>query len=224
MNRRTQTFVDLACNLGWPWLILTFASDDAWFGPRWGPAVAMAAPLAFALWRRIAQGRTSPLSALVIASISINAAIGFLPMEARWFAWKEALLPVAFGLVFAASAMRGPGLVAGLMNEMLDGPKVEAALAERGGAEAYTRRVRRGTVRFGVVTALSGLASGLLAAALVTSPTGSAEFAAQLGRYTAWSYGVVTLPTLLGSMWVLRDVLLALEESTGEPFERLIPG
>lgn len=223
MQRRHQTALDLAANLGWPWLILTFASDDATFGPRWGPAVAMAAPLAFALWKRFVLGRTSPLAVLVVASIGLNAGIGFLPLEARWFAWKEALLPMIFGAVFALSAARGPGLVAGLLDEMLDGAKVTAALDATGATAAYTERVRRGTVRFGIVTALSGFASGLLAATVVTSPTGSTEFAVQLGRYTAWSYGVVTLPTLIGSMWVLKDVLAALESGTGLPLEKLLP-
>lgn len=223
MQRRHQTVLDLAANLGWPWLVLTFGSDDAVFGPRWGPAVAMAAPLAFALWKRVALGRTSPLAVLVVASITLNAGIGFLPLEARWFAWKEALLPMIFGVVFAASALRGPGLVAGLLDEMLDGEKVTAALAASGATASYTERVRRGTRRFGLVTALSGFASGLLAATVVTSPTGSTEFAVQLGRYTAWSYGVVTFPTLLGSMWVLKDVLAALESGTGLPLEKLLP-
>lgn len=223
VKRRDLTLLDLAANLGWPWLVLTFGSDEAYFGPRWGPAVAMVAPLGFALWKRFSLGRTSPLSLLVIASISLNAAVGFLPMEAGWFAWKEALLPMAFGLVFAVSATRGPGLLAGLLDEMLDGPKVTAALAENDATAAYERRLRRGTVRFGIVTALSGIASGLFAAYMITSPTGSTEFAVQLGSYTAWSYGVVTLPTLAGSMWVLRDVLLALEEGTGKPIEAWMP-
>lgn len=223
VKRRNLTLLDLAANLGWPWLILTFASDEASFGPRWGPAVAMAAPLVFALWKRIALGRTSPLSLLVIASISLNAAVGFLPMDAAWFAWKEALLPMAFALVFVVSAARGPGLLAGLMDEMLDGPKVTAALEERGTTAAYLRRVRRGTFRFALVTALSGVASGTFAAYMITSPTGSTAFAVELGRYTAWSYGVVTLPTLVGSMWVLRDVLLALEAGTGQPAEAWVP-
>ncbi|MDP2310965.1 MAG: VC0807 family protein [Pseudomonadota bacterium] len=223
MKRRDLTLLDLAANLGWPWLVLTFGSDAAAFGPRWGPAVAMVAPLGFALWKRFALGRTSPLSILVIASISLNAAVGFLPMDAAWFAWKEALLPMAFALVFALSALRGPGLLAGLLDEMLDGPKVTAALLDHGATAAYLRRVRRGTVRFGLVTALSGLASGVFAAFMITSPTGSTEFAVELGRYTAWSYGVVTIPTLAGSMWVLRDVLLALEEGTGKPLEEWMP-
>jgi hypothetical protein len=52
-------------------------------------------------------------------------------MEARWFAWKEALLPMAFGAVFAITAARGPGLLGGLMNEMLDPAKVAETLKQK---------------------------------------------------------------------------------------------
>jgi hypothetical protein len=224
MTRRTQTFLDLVANLGWPFLVLTWWSGDDALGPRWGPALAMALPLTWALYRRIVQGHTSPIAALVVTSIALNAAVGFLPMDARWFALKEAVMPMGFGAIFVLTTLRGPGILAGLINEMLDADKVNAALAETGGTEVYTGRIRRGTRLFGLVTALSGVVSGVLATVLITSPTGSTEFAVQLGRYTAWSYGAVTLPTLLGTMWVLRDVLTTLETTTGKPFETLLPG
>jgi hypothetical protein len=224
MTRRTQTFLDLVANLGWPFLVLTWWSGDDALGPRWGPALAMALPLAWAVYRRIVQGYTSPIAALVVTSIALNAAVGFLPMDARWFALKEAVMPMGFGAIFVLTTLRGPGILAGLINEMLDADKVNAALAETGGTEIYTGRIRRGTRLFGLVTALSGVVSGVLATVLITSPTGSTEFAVQLGRYTAWSYGAVTLPTLLGTMWVLRDVLTTLETTTGKPFETLLPG
>ncbi len=213
--------VDLLANLAWPWAVLTWASGDDALGPRWGPAVAMLAPLAHAAWRRVVEKRTSALALLVVASIALNAVAGFLPLDAAWFAGKEALLPVGFGALFAATALRGPGLLAELVHELVDPAKLAAALDERGAAEGYLRRLRRGTLGFGLVFAGSGVLGGLLAAVLVRSPTGSPGFAEELGRYTAWSYVVVNLPVLVASTWVLRDVLIALEDGTGRRIEDL---
>lgn len=221
--RNPRLAVDLAANLAWPFVVLTWGSGADLLGPRWGPAVAMAGPLAFAAWRRVVEGRTSALSVLVVVSIALNAAAGFLPMEARWFAWKEALLPVGFGALFAATALRGPGLLAELVHQLVDPKKLADALAARGTAEGVHARLRRGTVRFGIVTAASGLLGGVLAAFLVTAPTGTEAFAAQLGSYTLWSWPAVNVPVLLASTWVLRDVLIALEDGTGQRIEDLSP-
>jgi hypothetical protein len=223
VTRRTETLLDLAANLAWPWAVLTFVSDDATLGPRWGPAVAMIGPLVHAVWRRMHRGRTSPLSVLVIVSIGLNAALGFVPLDASWFAWKEAALPVVMGLGIAATALRGPGLVRDLVEELLDPAKLAGALAEKGAAETCLRRMRRGTIEFGLVSVGSGVLSGIVARMFVTSPTGSAGFAAELGRYTAWSYALVNLPALVATALVLRGVLAALEDGTGRTFETLLP-
>jgi hypothetical protein len=221
MPRKRSLSVDLACNLAWPFAVLTWASGEDLLGPRWAPAVAMAAPLGFAVYRRVTEGRTSALSVLVVVSILLNAAAGFLPLDARWFAAKEALLPVGFGLLFAGTALRGPGLLADIIHELVDAEKLAVALAARGATAPYTARLRRGTVRFGAVFGLSGALGGALALALVRAPTGTPAFAEELGRYTAWSYAAVNLPVLLASAWVLQDVLKALEEGTGRSFEEL---
>ena len=218
-NRRLV--VDLLANLAWPFVVLTWLSGEAALGPRWGPAVAMAAPLAYALWRRVVEGRTSAIAVLVVVSIALNALAGFLPLQARWFAAKEALLPVVFGGLFAITALRGPGLLADLIHELVDPARLAAALAARDATAAYTLRLRRGTLAFGGVLAASGGLGGALALALVTSPTGTPGFAEELGRYTAWSYLVVNVPVLAATTWVMRDVLLALEDGTGKRLEDL---
>jgi hypothetical protein len=219
--RHRALLVDLLANLVWPVVVLTWGSGDDALGPRWGPVVAMLGPLAHASVKRLRHGRASPLSVLVIVSIALNAASGFIPLTARWFAWKEALLPVGFGLLFAGTARSGPGLLSGLLDELVDADRVRSALDERGTTDAFASRIRRGTLGFGAVVAASGVLSGALARVLVTADTGTPEFASQLGRYTAWSWPAVTLPTVLGSAWVLRGVLDALEASTGRPFEDL---
>lgn len=219
--RHRALALDLAANLAWPVIVLTWLSDDTRLGPRWGPVVAMLGPLVHAGVKRVRDGRASPLSALVIVSILLNAVAGFLPLTAAWFAAKEALLPLGFGVLTAATAVRGPGILAGLLDELVDPARVREALEAQGATAAWNQRVRRGTLGFGGVVAASGALSGALAALLVTADTGTPAFAAQLGRYTAWSWPAVTLPTVLGTAWVLRGVIDALEAHTGRRLEDL---
>jgi hypothetical protein len=222
--RTPRLVVDLAANLAWPFAILTWASGADALGPRWAPLVAMLAPLAHAGYRRVVEGRTGALPVLVVLSIGLNAAAGFLPMDARWFALKEALLPVAFGALFAGSAFRGPGLLAELVHELVDADKLAAALAAKGTGDVYRARLRAGALRFGGVTATSGLLGGAVALALVRAPTGTEAFAQELGRYTAWSWPLVNLPVLIATAWVLRGVLDAVEQCAGQRLEDLAKG
>ena len=214
-----RLFLDLGANLAWPFAVLTWASGADALGPQWGPAVAMCGPLAHMAWRRFVEKRPSPLGLLMVISIGLNAAAGFIPMGAGWFAVKEAVMSIGIGGLFAASVLRGPGLLGGLLSELTDPVKVRDALGARAGE--YERALRRGTIEFGGVLALSGVLSGALASVMVRSPTGSAGFAEELGRYTAWSYGVVNLPVLVASAFVLRRVVAALENTTGKTLEEL---
>ncbi|MFN7147331.1 MAG: hypothetical protein ACK4YP_26420, partial [Myxococcota bacterium] len=132
-------------------------------------------------------------------------------------------LPVGFGAIFAGTALRGPGLLAELVHQLVDPKKLAEALTARGTAAMVRGRLRRGTLGFGLVTAASGLLGGLLAAFVVTAPTGTEAFAEQLGSYTLWSWPVVNVPVLLASTWVLRDVLIALEDGAGRKIEELAP-
>lgn len=211
--------LDLGANLAWPFAILTWASGADALGPQWGPAVAMLGPLGHMAWRRFVEKRPSPLGLLMVISIGLNAAAGFIPMAAGWFAVKEAVMSVGIGALFASTAWRGTGLLGGLLSEITDAAKVADALGGR--LPEYERALRRGTVEFGAILAASGLVSGVLAAFMVRSPTGSPGFAEELGSYTAWSYGLVNLPMLVATAFVLRRVVNVLETLSGKTLDQL---
>ncbi len=218
MKRSTRTLLDLAVNLGWPVLILSFAATEDRLGPRLAPLVAMAPALIFAAWRRM-SGQRSPLSTLVIVSLGATAATGFLPLDAHWYAVKEATIPLGICLLALLSTRSGPGLIAGLMTELLDAPKLDRALDQRGTRPVFEGHARRATRQLGGLFALSGLLSGGLALWLVRSPSGTTAFATEVGSYTSWSYLLISLPMMVGMVWVMRGVMLAVEVSTGQALD-----
>jgi hypothetical protein len=222
VKRRRALFIDVVSNLVLPWLLLTYGSGDEAFGPRLAPAVAMIAPLLNALWRRVQRGRANPLSGLVIASLAANAAIGFFPVQAVWFAVKEAVVPVVLGGAIAATAWRGPGLVASMLEELIDPAKLQGAIAARSAEPAFAASARQGTFGFAAITAASGLTSGALSLWFIHAPSGTTAFAEELGRYTGWSFAAVTLPTMALSMFVFQRVMRGIESAIGQSLDGLM--
>lgn len=222
MTRNLSLVIDLVALLALPWAILRLASGDDALGPQWAPAVAMVPPLLHTLWRRFSKGKASPLSGLVIVSLLVNALLGFVTLDASWFAVKEAGVPVAMALVTLSTTLRGPGLVSAMLDEVLDPALLAAAMSGRP-QDALDDRTRRSTVAFACVFLANGLVSFGVARWLVTAPSGTTAFAEQLGSYTSWSFVLVNLPTMVATVGVLRAVLAAVEAVTGRPIDELLP-
>lgn len=222
MTRNSAMAIDLIALLALPWGILSLASGDDMLGPRWAPAVAMIPPLLHAVWRRFAKGKASPLTGLVVASLLVNALLGFVTLDARWFAVKEAGVPLAMGAVTAITTLRGPGLVAAMLDELLDPSRFAAAMSGRP-QDALDARTRRSTLAFAGVFVANGVVSAAVATWLVTATSGTTAFAEQLGSYTSWSFLLVNLPTMVATVGVLKGVLTAVETVTGRPIDELLP-
>jgi hypothetical protein len=218
MTRGRMALLDLGINVGWPAVLMTFGAT--YLGNTGSVVVALAAPLGWAVVSMIRQGRPGALSILVVASLLLSGAVGLLAVDARWFAVKEGALPVVMGLAAIGSLWTPFPVVASLLDELLDGPKVKAALGAA--AVAFSARVRGATIAFGGVFVASGLVGAALAAWMVHSPAGSPELTAEIGRYTAVSFVAVNVPTMAAMVWVLRGVLIDLEDRTGKSVEELL--
>jgi hypothetical protein len=148
-------------------------------------------------------------------SILLSGAINLVQVDARWFAAKEAALPLAYALlVFGSAWTRWPAMNA-VLETVLDPGRIGPALEARGEKQGWDLRVRRDTGWFAATLAGSAVVSGALAAALVHSPPESAAYAEEVGRYTAWGLPVVTVPSVLAAAWLFRSSVVDLERRTG---------
>lgn len=222
MSDSRWMWVEIGCTLVIPVAVM-------WFGPEMlgaTPALmlGLAAPLLFLLANLRREGKISPMSALSIGSVLLTGALGLIDLDARWFAIKEAALPALMGLLLFASANTRFSVLPALLERVLDHQKLEASLAGDSARADYQRAQQSASKTLGLVIAASGLASFLLARALVTEPSGSEAFVTQLGSYTAWSFPAVALPQLLATGYVLQRALDAIERAAGRPLGELLKG
>lgn len=216
-----ETLVELVCNVVAPTVVLLFLSGEGRLGPALGVVVALAFPLAHAAVTVARTRAASPLTLLAVVGVLLTGGIALLELDVRWFALKEAAVPALFGLGVTATAGTRWSVLEVMLARVLHVERVREALAERGTTARFAERLARSTRRVGAVFLASSAATLVLARWMVTSPTGSEAFAAELGRYTAMSFPAVGLPTALGMALVLRTLLAGLEEDTGRVLDDL---
>ncbi|MEQ1504242.1 MAG: VC0807 family protein [Myxococcota bacterium] len=213
-------WIELGCTVVAPTVVLLFGG--AWLGPKLAVAVAVAFPLGFAAMAIARDGRPTALAALSLASVVITGGIGLLDVDPRWFAVKEAAIPVAIGALMVATASTPWSAIGVVLDRVLDPERMQSAFDRAGGRAGYDAVTHRATIELGAVTIASGAASFAMARWMVTAASGTDLFSTQLGSYTGWSFVAVTLPVLGLSVWVLRRALERLEYALGVPVEDLI--
>jgi hypothetical protein len=148
-------------------------------------------------WLEIVVTIVAP--SLVLMQASGDTALG--PTRALLLALA---LPLAWGLnswrrvaVVLSAFTRKPLIHALLLHPtVFDVPRLQAALHARGTAVAFAGLMRRATVLFGLSFFVSAVLNYALARWLVSSPSGSEAFNAELGRYTLLSWPALTVPSL----------------------------
>lgn len=212
--------VDLALNLGWPLLFLWVLSDR--FEPVTGLLLALVGPLAATVMAVVRKGKVNPVSVLALVGIGVTGGIGVLQLDARWYAAKEAAIPCAVGALTIASVRTPYPLVRSLLWEVADGARIEAALDARGARAAGEAALARATVGMGAISVILGVVSGVAASFMVTGAPGTPDYNADVASYTAWSFGLINLPSMVATVWVLQRAIDALAGHAGLAAEDLL--
>ncbi len=218
----SSAIVELLINAAAPTIVLVFLSTEDWLGPVWGLLVALAFPLGFSAYTAVRSRRVSPIALIVIGSVLLTGGIGLFELDVRWFAWKEAAVPLIMGLFVLVSTRTPWPAIPALLDPLLDAEKVQALLEEKGTTDVHEAALVRATFWMGMVLVLSAVGTFVFARFMVTSATGTEAFTSELGSYTGWSLAAVGIPTLVGMGIVLRGLLVGIEDRTGVDVDELL--
>ncbi|MFO1327651.1 MAG: VC0807 family protein [Rubrivivax sp.] len=219
-------WIEIAVTIVVPSVVLMQASGADALGPTGALLLALAFPLAWGLnnWRR--RRGFGLMAGIGLVSTVLTGGIGLLGLDGSWFAVKEAGVSALFGVAVALSAfMKKPLIHALLLHPSLfDVDRLQAALQARGNADAFARRMRQATLALAGTFAVSALLNYVLARWLVTSPSGSEAFNAELGRFTLIAWPAITLPSLAMSMALLWWIGRRIHELSGLHINDLLHG
>ncbi len=217
-----EAILEIIVNVVAPTIVLMMLSSDAYLGSAGGLLAALAFPTGHSIRGVIRAGRVSPLAVIALVSILLTGGIGLLEIEVRWFAWKEAAFSLFFGVATVASTRTRWPAIPTMLDPLLDSDKLNALLDQRQQREGYEADLMRATWMLGAVFLITAVASFFFARFMVTSPTGTEAFNTELGRYTAISFPAIGIPSTVLMVWVLRGVLISIEQRTGQEIDDLL--
>jgi hypothetical protein len=205
-----------------PVIILTRFSGDSSLGPTRGLLLALAFPIGWAAWEMYKQRKIGWTPIMGVVSVLLTGGIALLELPPELVAIKEASVPLALALAILVSAWIGKPLARVFLNQMLDRDKVQTALAERGTIQEYEDRTARATYLLASAFMLSAALNYGLARVVVTAEPGSETFNSQLGRMTALSFPVITIPVMIVLFITVFYILRIVNQLTGLEAEDVI--
>lgn len=214
---RENLWINLLCNAVFPAVILTTLSKEHRLGPMWALIVAVSLPLTYGIYDLVSRRKWNVFSVLGVISISLTGGFGLFKLSGLWFAIKEAAVPLVLGAAVPLTLRTRQPLVRILVcnEQIMNMPKVEAALHAANAWPAFQDLLRRVSWIIAASFALSATLNFFLALWILRSPSGTPEFAEELGRLTILSYPVITLPTMVVMMFALWRLIAGLEKLTG---------
>jgi hypothetical protein len=216
--------LNLVCNVALPTVILSWGSSEKALGPTWGLIVALAFPVGYGIYDFAARRRCNFISIIGFASVLASGGFGLLKLEGFWFAVKDAAIPSIIGVAVLASMRAKEPLVHELLYnpQVIDVPRVEAALTERGAHAAFAKLLRSSSYLLAMAMLVSAVLNFCLARYLLRSPPGTAEFNAELGKMHWMSWPVIVLPSMAMMMYALWRLLKGLEQLTGLELDQIM--
>ena len=221
--KKENLFLNLACNILVPTLVLTKLSEEHRLGPQWGIVVALAFPLGYGVYDLVRRRKANLFSIIGIASVLLTGGLNQMKADTLWFAVKEAAIPSMLGLVVLISARTKRPLVRELLwnEQVLDTRRVEAVLEERNGRGQFEALLRRASFGLALSFLLSAILNFGLARYLLKAAPGTVEFNTQLGKMNALSWPVIVIPTTIVTLVVFWRLMTGLMRLTGLKLEEM---
>jgi hypothetical protein len=216
--------LNLLFNVAVPTIVLTKFSADKWLGPVWGLVVALAFPIGYGLYDFAVRKKANTLSILGFVSVLLSGGMGLFKADGFWFAVKDAVLPTCIGIfILASMRSKTPLLREMIFNEQIvDLPRVEAALAERRQTAAFEALMHRSSVWLAVTFMASAPVGFALARYILKSPPGTPEFNAELGKMHWIMPLVIAVPTMIALMALFWKLLNGLAHLSGLTIDEIL--
>ena len=214
-TRRENPLLNIGLNIALPAIVLMQLSREDRLGPVYGLLLALAFPVGYGLYDFAARRGFNFYSALGFVSVLLTGGIGLLKLPVEWLAIKEAAVPFIAGVAVLISLRTRYPLIKTIIHQVIAVERVYAALRQRDRVPAYERRLVIATymVVFGLL--VSTVLNYVLARIVVVSEPGSTAFNEELGRMTALSFPVITVPSIIILVIVLYYLVSGITKETG---------
>lgn len=221
MKSNKSLLSNVLLNIVIPVIILSKISGEDGLGPTWALVVALAFPLLFGIYSFIQERKVNFYSALGLISVLLTGGIGLLQLDPAYVAIKEAAIPGLIFVVIVISNLLGYPLVRKmLLNEdIIDLEKLQNALTTDEKKRQFEQKVNLSSYLVAFSFFISSILNYVLAKWIVVSPAGTEAFNEEIGKMTALSFPVISIPVTIIMMGALFYLFRSLSQITGYKIE-----
>jgi len=240
--KKESMLMNLLLNIVIPTLILMKGSENTWVleilsgintsagafyeahGIKLAIIVALAFPIIYGVHDFKRAHKVNLFSALGVFSILLTGGISLLELDPKYIAIKEAAIPGILGLVTVISLKtRFPLVKTFLYNDkILRVDRISAALKERDSEQDFEQSLKVASWLVAGSFFLSSFLNYALAKWIIVSPAGTAAFNEELGKMTALSFPVISIPATIVMMAALFYLFRSIKKLTGLTLEEVI--
>ncbi len=214
--------ISLVINILIPTVIMMrFASEDK-LGAVNALLLALAFPFIYGVWEMAKTKKVGWVPILGLVSIGISGGIGLLKLPASWIAVKEAMIPGILALAILVSAWIGKPLARVFLDAIIDKDRIYPILEEQNKMDDYDRRTSVATWMLAGTFVLSAALNFFLARIVVTADGGTQQYTEQLGRMTALSFPVITIPVFIALTASIFYIMSTLSKLTGLEMDEVL--
>lgn len=214
--------ISLVINILIPTVIMMrYASEDR-LGPVNALLIALAFPFLFGVWEMAKTRKVGWVPILGLVSIGISGGVGLLELPASWIAVKEAMIPGILALAILVSSWIGKPLARVFLDAIIDKDRIYPILQEQNKMDDYDRRTSVATWMLAGTFVLSAVLNFILARIVVTADGGTQQYTEQLGRMTALSFPVITVPVFIALTASIFYIMSTLSKLTGLEMDEVL--
>lgn len=215
--RKENMWANIIVNIAIPTLILMKLSGEGSLGPTLALIVALAFPIGYGIYDYLQTHKLNFFSAIGVVSIMLTGGMALLKLPPEYIAIKEATIPALFGLaVLGSLKTRYPLVKTFMMNPtIMEVDKIQKAVAAKKTEKEFEQALTLSSVILACSFFLSSALNYGLAKYLLVSEPGSEAFNAELGKMTAMSLPVITIPTMIVFIGAMIYLFAQIKKQTG---------
>lgn len=214
--------ISLVINILIPTVIMMRLAGDDKLGAINALLLALAFPFVYGMWEMARTRKVGWVPILGLVSISISGGIGLLKLPASWIAVKEAMIPGILALAILVSAWIGKPLARVFLDAIIDKDRIYPILEAQNKMDDYDRRTAVATWMLAGTFILSATLNFILAKIVVTADGGTQQYTEQIGRMTALSFPVITIPVFIALTASIFYIMSTLSKLTGLEMDEVL--
>ena len=196
-KKNENGYLNLIINVVIPSLILVKLSADDRLGQVYSLILALAFPIGYGVYDYIKSKKLNFISALGLISVLLTGGIGLFKLNKDWMVVKETAIPLIIGIAVLISQRTKYPLVRTILNQVFDLEKIDEEFKKSGHDELFEKNIKTSGVWLGLTFFISAALNYILAVMILKGEPGSVEFNESLGKMTALSFPVISVPMLI---------------------------